>query len=287
MFSLFAEVLFISERTAALDTQTRQLQDIFDTRQQKYLCEACTKKFKTIGGLQRHLRKEHDWVFMEEVTNSSSKKDHIALYRASFMKYFLLLRDTNDAYKMGDGERILRNSKFQMLLSRIGNHVKYQLLLFRFMAYCFSLLTPRMAYEYIWNCTANLHGNLGHNIPNVNLVELLVQAVKKKVRAQGANATYESARSATLALQIQEEITHNMQEECKKGKGGTRRPEPSKGNDITAMVKELQSAEIFDYIPGREFSKFPGFSEVFSRVKVTDLHKWIRDNKERLSYETL
>lgn len=64
-----------------------------------------------------------------------------------------------------------------------------------------------------------------------------------------------------------------MQEECKKGRGGTRRPEPSKVNDITAMVKELQSAEIFDYIPGCEFSTFPGFSEVFSRVKVTDLHK--------------
>lgn len=164
---------------------------------------------------------------MEEVTNSSSKKDHIALYRASFMKCSLLLRDTNDAYKMGDGERILRNSKFQMLLSRIGNHVKYQLWLFRFMAYCFSLPTPRMAYEYFWNCTANLHGNLGHNILNDNLVELLVQAVKKKVRAQGANATYESVRSAALALQIQEKITKNMQEECTKGKGGTRRPEPS------------------------------------------------------------
>lgn len=73
----------------------------------------------------------------------------------------------------------------------------------------------------------------------------------------------------------------------RKGRGGTRRPEPSKVNDITAMVKELQFAEIFDYIPGREFSKFPGFSEVFSRVKVTDLHKWLTDNKERLSYETL
>lgn len=144
-----------------------------------------------------------------------------------------------------------------------------------------------MAYEYIWNCTANMHSNLGHNIPNDNLVELLVQAVKKKVRAQGANATYESVRSAALALQIQEAITKNMQEECKKGRGGTRRPEPSKVNDITAMVKELQSAEIFDYIPGREFSTFPGFSDVFSLVKVTDLHKWLTDNKERLSYETL
>lgn len=86
---------------------------------------------------------------------------------------------------------------------------------------------------------------------------MLVKAVKKKIRAQGANATYESVRSAALALQIQEEITKNKQEECKKGRGGTRRPEPSKVNDINAIVKELQSAEIFDYIPGREFSKYP------------------------------
>ena len=83
-----------------------------------------------------------------------STKDHIALYRSSNMKRVLLLRDTNDAYRMGDGERILLNAKFQMLLSRVGYHSKYQLWLFRFMAYCYSLLTPKMAYEYMWNCTA-------------------------------------------------------------------------------------------------------------------------------------
>lgn len=61
-----------------------------------------------------------------------------------------------------------------------------------------------MAYEYLWNCTANLQGNTGHNIQNDNLVELLhvVQAVKKKIHAQGSNATYKSARNAALSLQI-------------------------------------------------------------------------------------
>ena len=49
-----------------------------------------------------------------------------------------------------------------------------------------------MAYEYKWNCSANLCGGIDHNIPNDNLVELLVQAVKKKVYAQGANASYDS-----------------------------------------------------------------------------------------------
>ncbi|CAG2196798.1 unnamed protein product [Mytilus edulis] len=173
----------------------------------------------------------------------------------------LLLRDTNDAYKMGDGDRILLNAKFQMLLSRIGNHTKYQLWLFRFMAYCYSLLTPRMA-----------NARPGS---------------KEKIYAQGANATYKSARNAALTLQIQEEIFTNMQKEVNKNMTGRRRPEPSKLNDITAMVSELQSARVFDFIPGREYTKFPLFSDIFSRLKVPELHKWITDNKERLSYETI
>lgn len=73
------------------------------------------------------------------------------------------------------------------------------------MAYCYALQTPKMAYKYLWNCTANLQGNTGHNIPNDNLVELLVQAVKKikkKIDGQWSNAIYRSARNAALSLQI-------------------------------------------------------------------------------------
>lgn len=130
---------------------------------------------------------------LEEPDDSSSKFDNVAIYHASFMKCALLLRDTNDAYKMGDGDRVLSNSKFQMLLSRAGNHSKYQLWLFRYMANCLCLLTPRMAYEYKWNCSANLQGGLGNNIPCDNLVELLEQTVKKlcmhKVPTQHSQAS--------------------------------------------------------------------------------------------------
>lgn len=174
------------------------------------------------------------------------------------MKCALLLRD---------GDRILSNAKFQMLLSRIGNHTKYQLCLFRFIAYCISLLTPRMAYEYVWNCTANLHGNNTHNIPNDNLVELMVQAVKKKGYAQGANATFDSVRKAALTTQIQEEITTNLKYECDQKQTGRRRPTLSKLNDVVTMITELNSARVFDYIPGREYASFTGFSEIFFTSK--------------------
>ncbi|VDI08592.1 Hypothetical predicted protein [Mytilus galloprovincialis] len=113
--------------------------------------------------------------------------------------------------------------------------------------------------------------------------KLFIWQLKKKIYALGANATY---KSAALTLQIQEEIFTNMQKEVNKNMTGRRRPEPSKLNDGIAMVSEPQSARVFAFIPGREYTKFKAFSDIFSRLKVPGLHKWITD-KERLSYETI
>lgn len=49
-------------------------------------------------------------------------------------------------------------------------------------------------------------GGIGKNIPNDNLVELMVQLVKKKLRVQGSNFTYASAVKAALSSQVQDEI---------------------------------------------------------------------------------
>ncbi|KAK3086018.1 hypothetical protein FSP39_012234 [Pinctada imbricata] len=277
----------IRRKTDALDTQSSQLKDMYCSEKMKYVCPICNKLYKTKGGMKRHLNKEHGFSFELGDENSTTEKDHIATYRASFMTCALLLRDTNDAYKMGDGNRITVNAKFQMLLARVGKHTKYQLWLFRYLAYIKCLLTPQMAYEYMWNCSANLQGGLGRNIPNDNLVEILVQTVKKKVYCQGANASYASVRKAALTTQIQEEIKENLQSQCDKKKSGSKRPKANKTSDILEMVSELNAAQMFDSIPGREFRSFSGFEDLFTRVNVSELHSWITENRERLSYEVL
>lgn len=156
------------------------MKDLFDSDEMKYMCPNCNKQYKTSGGIKRHLKKVHEFTFETEDQLPTSGKDHVAIYRASFMKCALLLRDKNDAYKMGDGNRVTTNAKFQILLSRVGKHNTYQLWLFRYLAYIKCILSPKMAYEYMWNCSANLQGGMGTNIPNDNLVEIMVQTVKKK-----------------------------------------------------------------------------------------------------------
>lgn len=89
---------------------------MYKVESKQYTCTSCNRKYKTKGHFKRQLQNEHNWVFhttTEESSESPScKQDRIALWRSSFMKLALLLRDTEDAYKFGDGTRIFRNAKF-------------------------------------------------------------------------------------------------------------------------------------------------------------------------------
>ncbi|XP_069105154.1 uncharacterized protein [Argopecten irradians] len=279
----------LEPRSQDLDLQELQIKEMFDAAEGKYHCKYCDKTYKMCGHLKNHLKKEHDWQDLREdrENEKSTKIDHIALYRASFMKCALLLRDTQDAYSLGDGDRIVDNAKFQMLLSGIGNHTKYQLWLFRFLANFHCLLSPKDAYEYKWNCTTNLKGGTGHNIPNDNLVEILVHRLKVKLQAQGANVTYASARKAAMTLQVQDEIKENMMVQCGSKPKGTSRTATSVTSDINVISNELLTEEVFDYIPGRQFENFKNFKDLFAKVKIMELHKWITKQKERLSYATI
>ncbi|XP_046543871.1 LOW QUALITY PROTEIN: uncharacterized protein LOC124254063 [Haliotis rubra] len=203
------------------------------------------------------------------------------------MKAALLLQDSQDAYKMGDGNRLMQNAKFQMLLSDTAHHTNYKIWLFRYMAYYFSLLSPRLAEEYKWNCTANTQGGIGNNIPNDNLVEVLVKKVKK-ICVHKANATYATARTAALTTQIQDEICTIIEHEAGAwNKKGSRSKKPNVLINIPLIVQKLQKADIFSYIPGRSYAGFPNFQDLFARVNVLSLHKWITDQKNRLSLEII
>ncbi|XP_061185837.1 uncharacterized protein LOC133193939 [Saccostrea echinata] len=274
------------EKVQELDVQSQQIKDMFDHRLQKYICVSCEKQYKKVGHLKRHLKEKHLWDFTETETEEEEKPYRISLYRASLMKCLLLLKDTNDGYNMGDGDRIMINAKFQMLLSGVCNHTKYQIWLFRFLAYYHCILSPRDAHEYKWNCTSNLSGGTGHNILNDNLVEIMVHRLKEKLRTQGANVTYESARKAALSLQVQDQIKQNAMHEIALKPKGITRTEPSKKTDVELIIDQFKKAEIFDCVPGRQFHAFSSFQDLFSRVKDVELHKWIQSQlKEALSYE--
>lgn len=65
-----------------------------------------------------------------------------------FCRMAYLYHDTQDAYKMGDGDCIFANAKVEMLYAFSLKHTKYRLWLWRMLSYEMSLLSKREAFEY-------------------------------------------------------------------------------------------------------------------------------------------
>ena len=88
-----------------------------------------------------------------------------------------------------------------------------------------------------------------------------------------------------MCIEVQNEIKDNVKMECSITPKGKKRTKVQKEKEIELIVKELQSANVFKYIPGRQYTAFPSFQDVFSRVKMDDLSKWFEDQKKRADFE--
>lgn len=268
-----------------LDQNSALIQEMHDPLTKKYTC-TCLKEYKTLGFFKRHLIKKHNWIFdVPEQEQSQSKTDLIALYRASFTKNALLLRDTYNAFRMGDGDRILRNSKFEMLCASVRGQTKYKMWLWRFQAYVTAILTPKEAEEYLWNCTASTNGGTEKNIPNDNLVELHVQLVKKIIKKQGGNFTYLSAKKGGLSAHLQMEMKENLEENAASLKAGKTLTKTDSSNDVYLIMNELLAARVFHSEAGRTYGSFDNFKDVYERINLPKLHSWITKQKIRASSE--
>lgn len=215
--------------------------------------------------------------------NGSKESDEVAMSRAEFMTVALLLRDTINAYEHGDGTRIFRNSKFEILLCSLKGHHKYKLWLWRQLAYQKVLLSPRAAYEYKWNCSSNVNGGHGKNIPNDNLVEINVKRVKQKLKAQGANLTFQSAQIAVESMQQVDDIFNSVQQQTSLSKPSGRKSLVYKVEDVTHMVEQLKK-EPWKVVNGRKLSGNSKFKALFERFDFEKLHKWITDQKKILAF---
>lgn len=108
---------------------------------------------------------------------------------------------------------------------------------------------------------------------------------QEKMREQGANLTYESAKKIASCAQMQEEIRISVQQQLGMKTSGQTKPSVDKKKDLQLIINELRANDIFSYIPGRKFNAFKDFKDTFSRINLVNLHKWITSQKERASFE--
>lgn len=94
-----------------------------------YACAVCGKTYSRAAWFKKHLQKKHAFVFSDSETCKLKVNPLHSLLQMS-----LLLRDTIDSYKMGDGDRIVRNAYFEWLYASSLHHTKYTVWLWRMIA---------------------------------------------------------------------------------------------------------------------------------------------------------
>lgn len=140
------------------------------------------------------------------------------------------------------------------------------------------ILSPKEAFEYRWNASVNIVGGIGNNIPDDNACELAVKAVKGKLRTQGPNLTFESAKVVCDTLQAQQAISDQMVVESGHHPAGHGHARPDKTQDVLRMSTELQG------LWGGEDTRWVGFRDFvdpLSTVKIPELHKWMENRKAK------
>lgn len=197
---------------------------------------------------------------------------------AAFCRMAFLHRDTKDAYQMADGDRIFANAKMEMMYAYAMKHTKYRLWLWRMLSYEMCLLSPREAFEYKWNTSANLKGGQGNNIPNDNVVELQVGEIKKRLQREGSNKSFDSAQTICKTTQLVTQVVKNLQTENKAHVTGRQRPQVRKMKDLTALIQEIREARVLEV--GKPSATFPDYKDPLTRIDLQEFQEWVKKQNE-------
>ncbi|XP_069128258.1 uncharacterized protein [Argopecten irradians] len=268
------------------DAEESSVEEMKDQATGHYICFHCQRRYKRVKSLRKHLTDVHQWEFLPQESSSSSSSSSSSEpsnVTFSFMYLTLLLRSTYQAIKYGDGERLARNAKFEHLVAGVSGHTKYRLWLWRYLAYINVILTPRAAEEYKWNISTNMNGGHGENIANDNLVEVMVKTIKKKLRTQGANVTFDSAQMACQTTNVTDSILDRLMRESKCHKRSGKHGKPSKVEDISSMAEELLLSNAL--LSDQQFQGFEQFNSPMKKLDPSKEFAWQAIQRKRASVE--
>nr|XP_054763564.1 uncharacterized protein LOC129270188 [Lytechinus pictus] len=239
-----------------------------------YHCPKCNKTYATRKGLVNHERNTcHDTP--KPPTAAAPQQDSVVNYTKCALGMGMLALDFTDARQLGDGGRIIRLYKFLLLHCKAGNKPKYSFQILRLLAQVQCLLTPRLAYELIWNRTLNTKGKADTNTELDRAMEHHNRIFKEHAQGLHGKVTQKSVDRISRSAQAVNEVLANIDQQQEVKKASSKRQKTGK-EDVASLAVELHQERIFEERPGRSHSRFPDFPvSVLNKLSSPELHRWI------------
>ena len=140
-------------------------------------------------------------ISSEAILNESieESRDGVNKYALVLCHYAALVFEFTDAWREGDGERVLRCWKIFLLHFYADRRTKYALEALR-LQFKLATLPPHLVHHLTWGRFVNTHGGYGHNIPCDLHNEHVNKLFKDIIGNMGANFTEQASTQAARAV---------------------------------------------------------------------------------------
>ncbi len=217
---------------------------------------------------------------------TSNQEDRVTNYASLVIGYGLMAENFHDAWREGDGGRLLRCWKFLLLHFRVNGRTKYALEAFRLLAQTSALLSPRKAHQLIWNRTCNPKGGRGNNIPLDLDNEFLNRIFKDNINTFRQNITPHSVDRSSQSVKRVSDTLENFDRVTHVHRDTGYHVLPDTSEDFRLVLQVLQREQVFDYKPHRAHSTFKKIdANPFVKLDIKALHKWLKRHRKNASIE--
>ncbi|XP_077996732.1 uncharacterized protein LOC144453084 [Glandiceps talaboti] len=189
--------------------------------------------------------------------------DHVYNYTSALLWKCLNDLVRHDAVKENDGPIMIEHWTLDMLDFWKKNHYKYMILGHRLIAGVNGWLPQNMANEIVWNRTVNLMGGSGRNIPMDLATEFLNNEFKDSLKhSRGRYTELQVKRLSQMGGSFGNTIDNLYQKNIaethvRQSEGG--KPNYNSKLDVKKFVAEYKEDMLFDKLPGRNHTAFPGY----------------------------
>jgi len=209
--------------------------------------------------------------------------DKVYLYATEVLTLGLLWHNFHDSTREGDGDRILRCWKFNLLLYKATQRKNYSIEALNLILQVNYTLSPREAAQVKWCRTVNTSNLKGHNIPMDLHLEHLNRRLKTTLRNMGSNVTNRSVKLAAESVGTVNEICHVFERQCSNSKETSDKHNcPSFEKDFKLILNTLEEKEVFVMKTGRQHNTFKTLPRLLEKPNYDNLIAWIKRTTKTL-----
>lgn len=218
-------------------------------------------------------------------TTCKKETDDIYNYNCALLEDGLFFMNFLDAVSEGDGQRVMRQYKYFMLMCKAdsSHSYKYALECLYQLFLVKSLLTPRDSERFVWNRSVNTLGGKGKNIAMDLDMEHSNRFIKQAIKNMGPNVTEKAVARVCHAEGATRTLIDTIDQDIDKVSRSGRHAHSSTERDLQELVERAVSTDVFNKQEGRHYNHYLAFERnCLVNLDMSSVFKWINDHKKNI-----